>query len=268
MALLVREDHGAVARLVLNSPNNLNALSDAMLADLTAAFAALEQDRTIRVVILAGTGRAFCAGHDLKEMTAARAAPDVGAAAFDDLFDRCARVMQAIFVPSLAVAFATAPVAGQNFGARRFDRVRGTLRASLSFLSGLMLALTLVCQWRPESLVAGFTDDPEVIAVGADYLRIISINFLAAGVNFTNSSMFQAVGNTMPALIASGVRLASFSLPVLWLTSLESFTIRQIWWISVVSSTLQAIVSWLLLRRELARRLVPPADETKEVSPG
>ncbi len=179
-----------------------------------------------------------------------------------------ARVMQAIFVPSLAVAFATAPVAGQNFGARRFDRVRGTLRASLSFLSGLMLALTLVCQWRPESLVAGFTDDPEVIAVGADYLRIISINFLAAGVNFTNSSMFQAMGNTMPALIASGVRLASFTLPVLWLTSLQSFTIRQIWWISVVSSTLQAIVSWLLLRRELARRLVPPRDETKEISPG
>ncbi|MDF0594845.1 enoyl-CoA hydratase [Psychromarinibacter halotolerans] len=96
MALLEREDHGAVARLVLNSPNNLNALSDAMLADLTAALAALEQDRTIRVVILSGTGRAFCAGHDLKEMTAARAAPDGGAAAFADLFDRCARVMQAI----------------------------------------------------------------------------------------------------------------------------------------------------------------------------
>ena len=96
MALLEREDHGAVARLVLNSPNNLNALSDAMLADLAAAFAALEQDQTIRVVILSGTGRAFCAGHDLKEMTAARAAPDGGAAAFADLFDRCARVMQAI----------------------------------------------------------------------------------------------------------------------------------------------------------------------------
>ena len=85
-----------MARLVLNSPNNLNALSDAMLADLAAAFAALEQDQTIRVVILSGTGRAFCAGHDLKEMTAARAAPDGGAAAFADLFDRCARVMQAI----------------------------------------------------------------------------------------------------------------------------------------------------------------------------
>ncbi|MAS53071.1 MAG: enoyl-CoA hydratase [Pimelobacter sp.] len=115
MALLEREDHGAVARLVLNSPNNLNALSDAMLADLTAAFAALEQDRTIRVVILAGTGRAFCAGHDLKEMTAARAAPDGGAAAFADLFDRCARVKQAIPAlpqPVIAEVHGLAPAAG------------------------------------------------------------------------------------------------------------------------------------------------------------
>ncbi|WP_425050529.1 enoyl-CoA hydratase [Psychromarinibacter sp. S121] len=96
MALLEREDRGAVARLVLNSPKNLNALSDAMLAELKAGFAALASDRTIRVVVLAAEGRAFCAGHDLKEMTAARAAPDGGAAAFADLFTRCAEVMQAI----------------------------------------------------------------------------------------------------------------------------------------------------------------------------
>ncbi len=104
--------------------------------------------------------------------------------------------------------------------------------------------------------------------MGADYLRIISINFLAAGVNFTNSSMFQAMGNTMPALIASGARLASFALPVIWLTSQSSFTIREIWWISVVSSTLQALVSWLLLRRELALRLVPPPDSAPREASG
>lgn len=94
--LILREDIGAVARLTLNSPGNLNALSDAMLAALRDALARLAEDAAVRVVILRGAGKAFCAGHDLKEMQAARAAPDRGAAYFLDLFTRCGAVMQAI----------------------------------------------------------------------------------------------------------------------------------------------------------------------------
>ena len=96
MALLERDDHGAVARLRLNSPGNLNALSDAMLAALQAEFDALAADRSIRVVIISGEGKAFCAGHDLKEMTRGRAHDDGGAAYFADLFARCAKMMQTI----------------------------------------------------------------------------------------------------------------------------------------------------------------------------
>ncbi|MBC7137401.1 MAG: enoyl-CoA hydratase [Defluviimonas sp.] len=94
--LVLREDIGPVARLTLNAPDSLNALSDAMLAALKARLADLAGDRSARVVLLAGAGRAFCAGHDLKEMQAGRAAPDRGAAYFSDLFARCAEVMQMI----------------------------------------------------------------------------------------------------------------------------------------------------------------------------
>lgn len=94
--ILTRHDAGNVATLTLNAPDKLNALSDAMLAALKDAFAALETDRSIRAVILKGAGKAFCAGHDLREMQAARQAPDGGAAAFADLFARCAQVMQTI----------------------------------------------------------------------------------------------------------------------------------------------------------------------------
>jgi enoyl-CoA hydratase/carnithine racemase len=94
--ILLRHDQGAVAHLTLNAPGSLNALSDAMLAALGGAFAALAEDRSIRVVILNGAGKAFCAGHDLKEMQAGRASPDQGRAYFTDLFSRCASVMQAI----------------------------------------------------------------------------------------------------------------------------------------------------------------------------
>ncbi|HMO06628.1 MAG TPA: enoyl-CoA hydratase [Paracoccaceae bacterium] len=94
--LVMREDAGGVARLTLNAPDRLNALSDAMLAALADALAALAGDRSARVVVIAGAGRAFCAGHDLREMQAGRQAPDGGAAWFGDLFARCAAVMQAI----------------------------------------------------------------------------------------------------------------------------------------------------------------------------
>lgn len=90
------EKRGVIAHLTLNSPGTLNALSDAMLAALDARFAALAGDAGVKVVVLKGAGKAFCAGHDLREMQAGRAAPDGGRAYFADLFARCAAVMQAI----------------------------------------------------------------------------------------------------------------------------------------------------------------------------
>ncbi|HEY9039188.1 MAG TPA: enoyl-CoA hydratase [Roseovarius sp.] len=96
MALIERNDTGAVARLTLNNPERLNALSDAMLAALMDHLAALAADSQIRAVILAGAGKVFCAGHDLKEMTAGRNADDNGRAYFSNLFNRCAAAMLAI----------------------------------------------------------------------------------------------------------------------------------------------------------------------------
>ena len=97
------------------------------------------------------------------------------------------RVMQAIILPAMAIAFATSPVAAQNVGARLFDRVRGTFRAAAGLGSVLMLALTLLCQIKPEWLARGFTQDAAVIAVAAEFLRYISWNFVAQGIVFTCS---------------------------------------------------------------------------------
>lgn len=94
--ILLREDAGGIATLTLNAPGSLNALSDAMLEALAKAFGRLTSDGSIRAVILRGAGKAFCAGHDLKEMQAGRQAADGGQAYFADLFARCAEVMQMI----------------------------------------------------------------------------------------------------------------------------------------------------------------------------
>lgn len=96
MTILQRRDQGPICRLTLNAPSRLNALSDAMLAALQEAFDELAGDTSIRVIILSGEGRAFCAGHDLHEMTKGREAPDGGAAYFADLFSRCSNLMQTI----------------------------------------------------------------------------------------------------------------------------------------------------------------------------
>ena len=96
MALLERNDTGSIAHLTLNAPEKLNALSEGMLEALQSEFDALKNDQAIRAVILEGAGKAFCAGHDLKEMTAGRQAEDGGKAYFKTLFNRCAKMMQTI----------------------------------------------------------------------------------------------------------------------------------------------------------------------------
>jgi len=94
---LLRDPDGeGILRLTLNDVSRRNALSEAMLADLAAAFAEAGADPSVRVVVLAANGPAFCAGHDLKEMTAGRAAPDRGRGYFAKVMAQCSGVMQAI----------------------------------------------------------------------------------------------------------------------------------------------------------------------------
>ena len=96
MAILERNDKNSVAYILLNSPDTLNSLSDEMLGTLTKEFEKLKNDTKIRAVVLEGAGKAFCAGHNLKEMTKGRKAEDGGKAYFLDLFKRCARMMMLI----------------------------------------------------------------------------------------------------------------------------------------------------------------------------
>jgi enoyl-CoA hydratase/carnithine racemase len=115
MDLLERHDTGAVAHLKLNAPERLNALSDEMLAALQEQIDALREDRTVRAVILSGAGKAFCAGHDLKQMQQGRQNEDGGKAYFADLFARCTRVMtglQSLPQPVIAQVHGIATAAG------------------------------------------------------------------------------------------------------------------------------------------------------------
>jgi putative MATE family efflux protein len=168
------------------------------------------------------------------------------------------RVGQAGFMPVVALGFAVAPVAGQNFGALRGDRVRATFRIAAMLAVAGMALLVLVCQLFPAGLIRVFSTEPPVVAVGEEYLRIVSWNYVAAGVVFVTASMFQAMGNTRPSLITSLVRVVVVSIPAFALAQLPGFRLSWVWYLTVVSVTLQMLLSLWLLQREFTRRL--PAD--------
>ena len=94
--LLSDLDDEGILRLTLNDTARRNALSESMLGALSEAFVKTRSNPAVRVVILAANGPAFCAGHDLKEMTAGRANPDRGRAYFTKVMAMCSGVMQAI----------------------------------------------------------------------------------------------------------------------------------------------------------------------------
>ncbi|TKW64286.1 MAG: enoyl-CoA hydratase [Paracoccus denitrificans] len=94
--LILRNDTGRVVRLTLNSPQNFNALSAEMIATLYTTLASVSAEENVRAIIIAAEGKAFSAGHDLRQMQAARANRDGGRAGFGALFDGCGQLMQLI----------------------------------------------------------------------------------------------------------------------------------------------------------------------------
>ncbi|WP_374565203.1 MATE family efflux transporter [Ideonella sp.] len=165
------------------------------------------------------------------------------------------RVMQSTFLPAMAISFALPAVAGQNFGARRADRVRETFKQGLILECSVMLLLMAICHLAPQAMIGAFTSDPAAATVGAEFLTIISMNFLAMGVVFACSGLFQAMGNTWPAMASTATRLLSFMLPAYFLVQQPGLALRQLWFLSVATVVLQATVSALLVRWQLRERL-------------
>jgi len=173
------------------------------------------------------------------------------------------RVVQALFLPTVAIAFAAAPVAGQNFGAGLGARVRQTFYSAAAMSAAVMFTLTLLCEIAPAGMIRFFNADPGVVAFGSEYLRIICWNFLASGIVFVSSSVFQGMGNTLPPLAASALRLLLFALPAYAISHQPGFQLRQVWYISVATVTVQLVVNLWLLHREFGRKLARAVPSTE-----
>jgi putative MATE family efflux protein len=175
------------------------------------------------------------------------------------------RVVQALFMPVVALGFSVAPVAGQNVGARLAGRVKAVFKDACLMAGGWMLLMAIVCTLFPAALIRLFSADPAVIAVGDEYLRIVAYTFVGSGVIFVCSSMFQAMGNTMPSLIASVTRIVVIAVPAIALSMQPTFQLVWIWYLSAGAVVLQLAIVLLYLRREFRVRLdamAPPVVAT------
>ncbi|AUH32403.1 enoyl-CoA hydratase [Paracoccus tegillarcae] len=212
--LVLRNDTGHVARLTLNSPKNFNALSVEMIAALSDHLTAIADDDSIRAVILSGTGKAFCAGHDLRQMQSARDLPDGGGAAYQSLFDDCARMMQmipALPQPVIAQVHGIATAAGCQLVASCDLAIaaEGTRFGVNGVNIGLFCSTPMVALSRvipPKAAFEMLTTGNFIDAVRARELGLI--NQIAPGDELADQalSMAQTIAAKLPAAVRMGKR--------------------------------------------------------------
>ncbi len=165
------------------------------------------------------------------------------------------RIVQSAFLPIVALGFAVAPVAGQNFGAGKGDRVRAAFKDAAAMAAAYAVLASVAIYLAAAPIIGLFSSDPEVIHVGVDYLHIVTLNFVASGITFVSASMFQAMGNTLPSLATSFLRLFVGIVPAVVLSRRPDFALTWIWWLTVLSTVLQMTLNLILLQREFRLKL-------------
>ena len=170
------------------------------------------------------------------------------------------RIIQSTFLPVVALGFAVAPVAGQNFAAHKGDRVRAAFKAAAGMAAVFMLVIGVAMYFGAAAVMRIFTTDPDAIAVGVEYLQIVVVTFVPSGITFVSSSMFQALGNTIPPLATSTLRIVIAAIPAIFLARVPGFHLSWIWYLGAVATLLQMTLNLILLQRELGLKLV--GDQT------
>lgn len=160
--VLLREDRDGVATLTMNRPEQMNLLTSEMIGALQSALDAIATDAGVRVVVLAGAGKGFCAGHDLKEIRALGEQPKIEA-----LFRRCSRMMQTI-------ATLPQPVIARVQGAAAAAGCQLVAQCDLAVASEAAKFTTPGVTW-------GFFCSTPGVAVGRNLLRKRAMEMLLTG---------------------------------------------------------------------------------------
>jgi putative MATE family efflux protein len=163
------------------------------------------------------------------------------------------RLLQAIYIPVIALASAMAAIIGQNFGAKQYTRITGTLWRGWTISMVFMICCTVISRLFPEDLIGIFSNDPDVIHFGVNYLAIFSLGYFAVATIMVAASAFQGLGKTYPCLIGAVLDNVLFAGLVLTLPAFFGWGIKSVWWIKLATAIAEMAVVAAWLRWELQR---------------
>lgn len=151
------------------------------------------------------------------------------------------------------------PIVAYNYGARRPDRIKQTIKLSVIYAVSIMFIGLLIFQFLPNVLLDLFRseqDTGDMLTIGVPALRIISLSFLFAGFAIVCSSVFQALGHGVLSLVVSVVRQLMILLPVAFLLS-RIGGLAVVWWAFPIAELLSVGLSALFLRRVYRKEIHP-----------
>jgi putative MATE family efflux protein len=159
------------------------------------------------------------------------------------------RLESLCYLPADGFAAAAAAFVGQNLGAKRPDRASRGAWGAVAVMAALAAVISVLFFVAPRPFLSLFSDDPEVLALGAPYLRVLSLCLVATGIEGVLVGAFAGSGATMPVLIVHGV-FSAIRIPIAWLVSVRwGYGIMGIAWTITVTCTVRALVLALWFQR-------------------
>jgi Na+-driven multidrug efflux pump len=162
------------------------------------------------------------------------------------------RVTMFLFMPLFGVVQGMQPIAGFNYGAKRFDRVKEVVKLAVIITTIFASIGTLVGELFPSFIIGMFDDDPELIKNGANALRLIISMIPIIGVQIIGAALFQSLGKAIPSLLLTLSRQVLFLIPlVLILPGIFGLGLFGIWISVPIADFFATIITFFLLKKEM-----------------
>lgn len=170
------------------------------------------------------------------------------------------------FMPVFGMNNAMVPIVAYNYGARRRDRIIGTIKLASLIATCIMLVIMVIFQLFPSQFLALFDASEHMLSMGIPALRIITTHFAIAGFCVIAGAVFQALGNGLLSLIVSAARQLFVLLPAAYLLSLSG-DVNMVWWAFPIAETASLLLSSLFMRYIYKKEIAPLGDKTADLPP-
>ena len=153
-----------------------------------------------------------------------------------------------VFMPIFGLNNGMVPIISYNYGARRPNRVKKTIKLAVCYAEGIMLAGFCIFQFAPRQVLSIFAASDAMLAIGIPAMRTICFHFLLAGMSIVLSSVFQALGNGVFSLIVSVCRQLFVLLPAAWLLA-QTGSVNNVWWAFLIAEFVSILMSMAFYAR-------------------